>query len=137
MTEILSLVHELHRTLESGAHGDELRALFTEDAVTLERPNLISPSGRTAPLDQMLAASTAGAGLLSRQSYDVRSELAVGDTAVLRLTWTGTVAVDAGPFRAGQELTAHIAQFVCARDGRISRIETYDCYEPFAATQGA
>ncbi len=124
-------MHELHRTLESGAHGDELRTLFTDDAVTVERPNLITPAGRTAPLEQMVAASTAGAGLLSRQTYDTWSELAIEDTAIVRLTWTGTVAVDAGPFRTGQELTAHIAQFVTSRGGRISRIETYDCYEPF------
>jgi hypothetical protein len=33
---------------------------------------------------------------------------------------------------AGQQLRAHIAQFVSTRDGRISKIETYDCYEPFS-----
>jgi ketosteroid isomerase-like protein len=133
MTDVLSLVHELHRAIESGTHGDELGKLFTADAVTVERPNLISPGGRTAGLEQMLAASTAGTGLLAEQTYDVFSDLAVDDTAIVRLTWTGKVAADAGPFRAGQVLTAHIAQFVTATDGRISRIETYDCYEPFTS----
>ena len=131
MSDALSLIHELHRAIETGAHGDALRPLFTADAVTVERPNLISPQGRCSPLEQMLAASAAGAGLLAEQTYDVWSEVAVDDTAIVRLTWTGTVAVDAGPFHAGQVLTAHIAQFVTAREGRISGIETYDCYEPF------
>lgn len=36
-------------------------------------------------------------------------------------------------FRAGQTLTAHIAQFISTRDGRIASIETFDCYEPFSA----
>ena len=41
------------------------------------------------------------------------------------------MARDVGLFRAGQELVAHIAQFVRVRDGRVASIETYDCYEPF------
>ena len=49
----------------------------------------------------------------------------------MRLTWSGTVCADVGAFAAGQQLTAHIAQFITVRDGRISAIATYDCYEPF------
>lgn len=131
MTDVLSLVHAMYRSIESGADGDEVRSLFTDDVVTVERPNLISPVGRVSGREQMAAASQAGASLLTEQAYDVHSELVVDDTAIVRLTWTGTVAVDAGPFHAGQELTAHIAQFVTASGDRISRIETYDCYEPF------
>lgn len=133
MPNVLSLTRELHAAIESGAHGDALAHLFTDDVITVERPNAISPTGRTVDGEQMRAASTAGAGLLSAQRYDVWSAQAVDDTAIVRLTWTGTVARDAGPFTAGQVLTAHIAQFVTARDGRICRIETYDCYEPFGA----
>ena len=51
--------------------------------------------------------------------------------ATAGLTWRGRIAGDVGPFREGQELTAHIAQFIETRDGRVARIETYDCYEPF------
>jgi ketosteroid isomerase-like protein len=51
--------------------------------------------------------------------------------AILRIHWTATIARDAGPFKAGQQLSAYIAQFISTRDGRIASIETYDCYEPF------
>jgi SnoaL-like domain len=131
MTDVLSLVHALHRSIETGTHGAEMQTRFTHDAVTVERPNLISPTGRASGLEQMAAASETGSKLLSEQKFDVFSEMVVDETAIVRLTWTGTVAVDAGPFHAGQQLTAHVAQFVTASDGRISRIETYDCYEPF------
>jgi ketosteroid isomerase-like protein len=47
------------------------------------------------------------------------------------LTWTAVVARNIGPFREGQVLTAHIAQFIETRDGRVASIETFDCYEPF------
>lgn len=79
----------------------------------------------------MLAASQKGAQLLAKQTYTVRHELEQGNLAILRLTWTGVIRSAVGPFREGQTLTAHIAQFIETRDGRISSIETFDCYEPF------
>ncbi|MFD9704868.1 nuclear transport factor 2 family protein [Lentzea sp. NPDC059081] len=114
----------LHRALEAGTHGADLRRHFTPDAMTVEHPNLIKPNGARSSLDEMLAASEKGVGLLSSQQYDVHSALVTGDTAILRLTWTGVL-------RDGKELTAHIAQFVETRDGLISSIETFDCYRPF------
>lgn len=129
----VKIARALHAALEAGKHGEELRSLFTPDAVTVERPNVLKPAGATTDLDGMLKASTAGAGLLAKQSYDVHSAIEQGTLAVLRLTWTGEIARDVGPFRKGQVLTAYIAQFVETRDGRVARIETYDCYEPWGA----
>ena len=126
-------IRALHAALEAGKHGEELRPFFTEDAFTLEHPNLLKPKGARTPLAQMLAASTAGAGLLARQRYEVHDAIEHGDTAIVRLTWTGVVAKEAGPFRPGHELVARIAQCARVRDGRIASIETYDCYEPFPA----
>jgi ketosteroid isomerase-like protein len=128
----LQLAHALHCALEAGKSGAELRALFTDDAKTVERPNLIKPAGGVATLERMLAASAAGAELLAQQSYVVHHELELGNLAVLRLTWTGVVRRTVGPFREGQELRAHIAQFIETRDGRIASIETFDCYEPLS-----
>jgi ketosteroid isomerase-like protein len=42
------------------------------------------------------------------------------------------IDADRGPFRRGQQLIAQVAAFATITDGRISRFETYDCYEPFA-----
>ena len=130
-TSPIDIARALHAALEAGKHGSELRHLFTEDAQTIEHPNLVKPAGGTAGLDRMLAASEAGATLLAKQAYDVRSAVEHGSTAIVRLTWTGVIARSVGPFREGQVLTAHIAQFIDTRDGRIARIETFDCYEPF------
>jgi ketosteroid isomerase-like protein len=41
------------------------------------------------------------------------------------------IGADRRPFRAGQELVAHVATFATISGGRISRFETFDCYEPF------
>ena len=126
----IAIARRLHAALEAGWHGEDLRPLFADDATTLEHPNLIKPAGATSDVAQTLAASTAGAGLLSSQRYEVRDALESSDLAVLRLRWSGVIGRDIGPFREGQRLTAHIAQFVRTRDGRVASIETYYCYEP-------
>lgn len=128
----LELARALHRALEAGKSGAELRALFTDDARTVEHPNLIKPKGAATPLDRMLIASEAGAKLLAKQTYEVRHATEHGSLAICRLTWTGVIAESIGSFQKGQRLTAHIAQFIETRDGRIASIETFDCYEPFA-----
>jgi hypothetical protein len=128
----ITVARALHRALEAGVHGNALRDFFTPDASTIERPNLIKPRGAAVSLEEMMSNSTAGAGLLAQQRYELIDAVAHDDLAILRLLWTGTIARDVGPFRAGQQLRAHIAQFVSTRDGRISKIETYDCFEPFS-----
>lgn len=131
MTDAALVVTEFYGAIEHGRHGGDLDQFFAHDARALERPNALAPQGRTSDRASMIAASSAGAGLLSRQRYEVHWLREIEDTVVTRVTWRGVVAQDAGPFRAGQELTAHIAQFIQVRDGRIVEIDTYDCYEPF------
>jgi ketosteroid isomerase-like protein len=126
-----SLVAAFYSAIEAGKHGDELRPYLADTARTIERPNLLAPTGRTSDRAAMLAASSAGASLLSHQRYEIRSLVEHGEQVVARIRWTGVPAHDADPFTAGQVLTAHIAQFIRIQDGLITEIETYDCYEPF------
>ena len=128
----IALVRALHGALEAGAHGPALQPFFTPDASTVESPNLIKPRGAEIVLEQILSNSTAGAGLLAQQRYEIVDAIEHGNLAILRLFWTGTIARDVGPFRTGQQLRAHIAQFVSTNEGLISKIETYDCYEPLS-----
>jgi ketosteroid isomerase-like protein len=127
-----AVVRSLYDALEAGRHGEALRALFTEDARTIEHPNVLKPHGAVSSLDAMLTQSTAGASLLESQRYEVHQVIESADRVAVRLTWTGVIAQDVGTFRAGQVLTAHIAQFITVREGRVASIETYDCYEPLA-----
>ncbi len=127
----VEVVRALYGALEGGKPGPELAALFAESVTTIEHPNVIKPRGARASRAEMLAAAEKGAGLLASQRYDVRSIVEAAGTVIVRLTWTGTIARALGPFREGQVLTAHIAQFIEVRDGRVASIETYDCYEPF------
>lgn len=132
MTSPTSAVLALYQALEAGQHGETLRAHFTEDANTVEHPNLLKPRGATATLPEMLAASSAGAGLLKEQRYLIRSIHEGPDSSVVaRVRWTATIGKSVGPFREGQMLRAELAQFIQVREGRVAAIETFDCYEPF------
>jgi len=133
MSTAKNVVRSFYTAIEEGCHGDQLAAFLAPGARTIERPNALVPTGRVSDRTTMLANSTTGAGLLVSQTYRVRSLVEVDGTVAARLTWTAVVAQDAGPFAAGQQLTAHIAQFIRVRDGLIEEIETYDCYEPFTS----
>jgi ketosteroid isomerase-like protein len=135
MDSALTLARSLYAALEAGLHGPALRHLFTDDALTLEHPNVLKPRGARSDLAALQAASQAGAALLERQQFALRSAIEHGELAIVRLVWTGVIAREVGPFRAGQVLRAQIAQFISARDGRISALETYDCYEPFTTSE--
>ena len=67
----------------------------------------------------MLANSTAGAGLLARQRYEVLSIFESDGVVAARLTWTGVIAHDTGPFTSGQRHRAH--RPVHSREGRANR----------------
>jgi ketosteroid isomerase-like protein len=137
VTKPADILLALHRAIEEGEHGDALARHFTDDAVTVEHPNLMSPTGGQHDLRSMLAGSERGAALLSSQEYRVQEIQEVEDVVIARLTWIGTVAADVGPLTGGQKLRAHIAQFATIRDGRIARLETFDCYEPIPAAANA
>ena len=126
VTRYFSIVADLTST------EDELREVLHPDVVLVEHPNPIRPQGAETDLEACVAGFLAGKALLSHQAIDVHDMVVDGERVAVRSTWTGTVANDAGPLKAGTELTAHMGGFLTVRDGRISRRETYDCYEPFA-----
>jgi ketosteroid isomerase-like protein len=110
---------------------EALRDLLHDDVRIHEHPNLVTPTGGVRDRDAAVAGYAAGKQLLSRQSIEVHEVLVSGSRAAVRATWRGTVAGDAGPFRAGAELVAYIAGWLTVEDGRVREHETFDCYEPF------
>jgi ketosteroid isomerase-like protein len=109
---------------------DALAAILHPEARISELPNAINKDGTERSLEEAQTAFRRGRALLSEQSYDVKKVVVSDQTIAARTLWHGTLAVDAGPLKAGQRLTAHIATFTELRDGRIHRHATYDCYEP-------
>jgi len=109
----------------------DLAPLLDPDLRVIEHPNALSPGGSEHNRQEALAGFRAGKILLAEQDLDIHETIATADTVAVRATWSGVVARSAGGFAAGTRLTAHVASFLTARDGRIVRHETFDCYEPF------
>ena len=96
-----------------------------------EWPNAINPAGSERDRAASLQGIAASRTLLAGHRFDVHEHVESGDTVISRMTWRGTVAIDAGPLKAGTELVAHVSQHTTIRDGSIFRTESFDCYEPF------
>lgn len=112
-----------------------LEPWMTEDAVFVEHPNTVNPTGTERDRATMAEGVEAGRAMLSRQGYRDRRHAVIGPRDVVtRARWEGELAIDVGPWAAGTVLAAHVAMFVeLAPDGRIRRQENYDCYLPVDA----
>ncbi|MCE0538024.1 nuclear transport factor 2 family protein [Kineosporia rhizophila] len=110
---------------------DDLRVLLSPAVKVVEHPNALTPRGATRDLEATLAGFRAGKALLSQQVFEVHEVLAAGPRVTVRAIWRGVIASDAGPFRAGQHLTAHVAALLTVQDAQVTEHETFDCYEPF------
>lgn len=108
----------------------ELRALLADDAVFVERPNLVNPRGSTRDRATLEAGVQAGRRVLRWQRYAVRDHVQSGPTVATRLHWSGELATALGDWPAGTVLRAHCVAHYEIRAGRIARIEQHDCYEP-------
>lgn len=106
-----------------GSTVGDLRSLLASDAVFVELPNPISPTGHTRTRDQTIAGFESGKARLDEQSIDIEEVLVAGDRAAVRSTWAARIG--------DTRIVAHMGGFLTVRDGLIVRHETYDCYEPF------
>jgi ketosteroid isomerase-like protein len=131
-----AVAHRYYRTVsELSSTEDQLRALLAPDVRVVEHPNALVPGGAVRDLDQTLAGFARGKALLREQSFDVLEIVSSGERVAVRATWRGVIGADAGPFHAGQQLTAHVAAWLTVRDGRVVEHETFDCYEPFTRAE--
>lgn len=120
-----SVVADLNTT-----EGD-LRPLLDPRRRVVEHPNAVTPHGASRDLEATVAGLRAGKSLLSQQTFEVHEVVSSGRRAAVRATWRGTIGIDAGPYRKGQQLHAHVAALLSVEAGRVLHHETFDCYEPF------
>ena len=126
----LDLVHRFIRAIESGTHGDALREFLHPDVEQIDYPSLMNPQGGRRGLAEILAASTAGAGMIDEQRYEVRRVVASGDDLVVQVDWHGTVALPIGTVPVGPRLHSNSVISFGIEGDRIRRVEAYDCYDP-------
>ncbi len=127
----LETVTRFLRAVEGGATGDALAAFFTDDVVQEEMPNRLLPQGTRRDLAALLASAEKGRKVVRAQRYDVRRAVAQGDSVILEVDWTGTLAVPYGALAPGDDMRAHVAFFIELRGGRIASQREYSCFEPW------
>lgn len=127
----VDLVQRFIRAIESGTHGDALLEFLHPDVEQVDYPSLMNPKGGRRGLAEILAASTAGAGMIDEQRYDVRRVVASGDDLVVQVDWHGRVAKSIGTVPVGTRLHSNSVISLGIDGDRIRRIEAYDCYDPF------
>lgn len=117
-----------------GSTEAELRSLMADDVRIVEHPNAITPLGAERGLEETVDGFLAGKALLARQTFEIVELLVVGERAAVRARWTGTVGVENPRIPKGSELVAHIAAFVTVDGGCVTRLETFDCYDPVGSS---
>lgn len=127
----LALVRRFLDSMENGGNGDAVGSFFTEDAIAVEYPNRITNTTAHRDLAAMRLAGVRGRQACPRQHYELHSAIAMGNLVAVELTWTATIAIALGGTPAGGEIRAHFAAFYECRDGKITAIRNYDCFDPF------
>ena len=133
MSTQTDLLLSLYETISAGVTDERLAAFFHPDAEQVEYPSLLRPGGHRRSLAEMREGARLGAGMIRDQRFDVHHVVEQGEHAAVQLTWSATLAVDAGALPAGTQLVSHVAAFYDFRDGLVLRQSSYDCYEPISA----
>jgi hypothetical protein len=126
LSRVLAFVAAFDRRWPS---EQELRGSLAPGMRFVERPNLINPAGSERDLAGTIRAVQAGEQLLAWQSYEVRDHVEQGDLVVLRMRWTGELAITAGDWVQGTRLSAWSVAHYRLDDELIAAIEQHDCYD--------
>ena len=120
-----NLVPDFLKLLEGQKSADEFKNFYHSDIEQTEFPNAVTKNV-TRTLKDLKDASKKGSKLLTKQEYEVKNLISVGDTVVLECIWRGTLAIPLGNISAGGQMT-HILNkfffheipiFICLRKKR-------------------
>src|SRR6266852_1726934 len=106
------------KAIEQGATGATLAQFFAPNVVMELFPNRLAPQGSRSGLAEMLEAAERGQKALSSQHYEIKHEVAGGDTVALEVL-VGTLAISVAGLSAGSQMRAHFAAFLEFREGKI------------------
>lgn len=117
--------------LEEMGECAKLADFFTADVIQQEFPNKLTPNGAQRDLAALLDGCERGKLVLSAQSYAIKNSVESGNTVVLEVLWTGTLAIAIGDLPVGGQMQAHFAVFLEFEAGKIAAQRNYDCFLPF------
>jgi hypothetical protein len=95
----------------------------------IEYPNLVTKKGQVRTAAEGIKGIDIGKQILSGQQYEFIDFIETDDKVIAQGVWTGTMKIDAGQLKQGQQLKAHLCVIIEFKDDKIYRIRNYDCYE--------
>src|SRR3989442_1975581 len=107
------------KAIEQGATGATLAQFFAPNVVMELFPNRLAPQGSRSGLAEMLEAAERGQKALSSQHYEIKQEVAGGDTVALEVLWAGTLAISVAGLSAGSPMRAQFSAFLQIPDRQI------------------
>ena len=127
----LGAVRALYAAIADGPSFEPFERLCAPTLRQEEFPNRLLPDGAKRDLAGLREAMGRGRALMARQSFELLTATAMEDRVLVEGRWSGTVAADLGPFKAGTVLRTHFAQALTFHGGQIISIRNYDCFEPW------
>jgi len=103
------------------------------EAIFYEYPNLVTKNVQVRIASKGMKSIEMGKQILSAQRYEFFDFTEDENKLVAEGVWTGTMKIDAGSLKQGQQLKAYLCVVIEFKDDKISRVRNYDCYEPFTA----
>lgn len=117
--------------METRESSSELAKFYHAEVEQIEFPNAITKTTAFRSLQDLKDGSERGKAILSKETYEIQKLYAFDDTVILEAVWTGTISIDIGNLKPGENMKAYFAQFFEFKDGKIFRQRNYDCFEPF------
>ena len=107
--------------------------ILHSEAIFYEYPNLVTKNVQVRIASKGMKSIEMGKQILSAQRYEFFDFTEDENKLVAEGVWTGTMKIDAGSLKQGQQLKAYLCVVIEFKDDKISRVRNYDCYEPFTA----
>lgn len=127
-----ALVEDYLNLLETFSTDDrKIDAIVHPEIEQIEYPNLLNRRGQKSDLADLKRRMAIGKQILAAQKYIITGYIENGDRVAVEAKWQATMAIDAPPFKKGQNLRAFFCITLDFQDGRIIRQQNYDCFEEF------
>ncbi len=133
MTKIEMVKRYFSLIEQFSSNESEFTSILHPEFRQREFPNQLNKTGQESDLADLLKRAAMGRKMLSNQKFEITNSVEMGDQVVVESLWSGSMAMDAGPLKAGQELKAQFCIVLEFKEGLLFRQRNYDCFEPFSA----
>jgi hypothetical protein len=121
----------LYLSVQNGGYTRGMVANFlAPDAIQIEHPSPLNPSGGTHDLPKILDRFEQRESLFITQSFKIASAVVQGSNVALAGSWSGKLQRSFGDRCLGDTFNANFGMFFELKDELIREQRIYECFEP-------